>query len=481
MDVVLNWSWQGCAVALATVATLRLLNGARANVRYAVCWTALLLIAVLPIVPELTSAALAGDAPRLASEGAVVMVPDDWWTSGTVMAGLWAMWLGIHTLKFVRAMAVLRGARARSQAFPAALESRLPHWRRVRSTGRRSSLVVSDAVQTAAVLGGGAPVIAVAPSLLTSLDADDLDRVLVHEWSHVQRRDDVVNLLQVVVCAVVGWHPAAWWLDRRLRVEREIACDETTIEVTGSAKSYAACLVHLAGLKGRERVTLAPAALTVSGLRTRVTRIVGRHSFLPPMLSRGLAAASVATLCLMSVTVAELALVKTTVLALPFESLRSPGPGTDVVAPLVKPAVISRNEPSQTARNGSRPASPGRAPVAEESPANVPAPVDFPRHPAPAAEPAGASIARLSGIEALDEISSAVPDAPTPVAGVPPQLTHAAVESSRSVWSAAAGGGVAIGNAAADGGVAIGRKSKQAGVKTAGFFNRLARNVAGSF
>jgi hypothetical protein len=62
------------------------------------------------------------------------------------------------------------------------------------------------------------------------------------------------------------------------------------------------------------------------------------------------------------------------------------------------------------------------------------------------------------------------PEPSTVVAAAPTQLQNAAVDDSRSVWSAAA-----------DGGTAIGRKSKQAGVATAGFFTRFARRVAGSF
>ena len=183
MDAVLNWLWQGCAVALATFATLRLLNGARANVRYVVCWVALLLVAALPAVSALNSLALQDDAVRFAPETAVVFVPYAWWTSGRVMIALWSLWAAIYTVKLVWAMAALRRARSRSLPFPADLDGQLPHWRQVRQQGRQSSLVLSEAVTTAAVLGGGAPVIAVAPSLLASLDAGDLDRVLVHEWA----------------------------------------------------------------------------------------------------------------------------------------------------------------------------------------------------------------------------------------------------------------------------------------------------------
>ena len=43
MDAVLNWLWQGSVVAVASFVMLLALERARANVRYLVCWAALLL------------------------------------------------------------------------------------------------------------------------------------------------------------------------------------------------------------------------------------------------------------------------------------------------------------------------------------------------------------------------------------------------------------------------------------------------------
>ena len=94
--------------------------------------------------------------------------------------------------------------------------------------------MISDNVSSAAVFGIWSPVIAVGPSLLARLSDEDLDRVVIHEWAHVQRRDDV-DLLQVVTRALVGWHPGVWWIDRQLHMEREAACDERAIRLTNTA------------------------------------------------------------------------------------------------------------------------------------------------------------------------------------------------------------------------------------------------------
>jgi beta-lactamase regulating signal transducer with metallopeptidase domain len=483
MDAVLNWLWQGCVVAFALFALLRLLERARANFRYLVSWAALLLIVALPALPWLGSLGLEHEALGFAPGGAIASVPAAWWTSGALMVLAWTTWASVCTARLVWAMAALRRARRRSGAFPIELESRLPHWRHVRDMGRRATLVLSEAVTSAAVLGCGAPVIAVAPSLLTKLDPDELDRVLVHEWAHVQRRDDIINLLQVFVRAVVGWHPAAWWIDRRLHVEREIACDEMTIDVTGSAKSYAACLVKLAGFRnGRVRAALAPAVLTTSGLRARVTRIVSRHTFIAPLWSRGIATAIVSVLCLVSIAVGGLTLVEASVLALPFESRRAIATPLEDGAAVAMPAVSvpSQVAPAPSPRQAAASTSLERHPTAEQLPSVTPAAAEPEEQLASGTESAVDATTLPSTVDG-DANTEAVP-APSPVVtAVPTQPPQAAADDSPSVWSVAADGGTAVARKSADGGTAIGRKSKEAGVATAGFFSRVARRVAGSF
>ena len=237
MDAVLNWVWQGGVVAAVSLVMLFLLKRAGANVRSAVCWAALLLIVALPAFPPLSFTTPAVGAFLPTPADAVVSLPATWWTSTLVILAAWMAWGSVQSVRLVMAIVAIRRARARSRRFPPHLESHLSHWNRIRSEGRRATLVLSNSVTSAAVLGWGAPMIAVAPSLLRTLDPDDLDRVLIHEWAHVQRRDDVVNVLQVVVRIVAGWHPALWSIDRRLSLEREIACDEVTVAITGSPKS----------------------------------------------------------------------------------------------------------------------------------------------------------------------------------------------------------------------------------------------------
>jgi hypothetical protein len=75
----------------------------------------------------------------------------------------------------------------------------------------------------------------------------ELRLILLHELAHVKRRDVLINWLATLV-AVVHWlNPAVWLVMWRMRVERELACDELVLRVNGDrgATDYARTIVKL--------------------------------------------------------------------------------------------------------------------------------------------------------------------------------------------------------------------------------------------
>src|SRR5689334_19479234 len=166
MDAVLNWLWQGGVVAAGLSAALVMLKRARANVRYAVCWAAAVLVIALPVLPSFQTAA-STDAIGVSD---VVALPAVWWTSPRAILVAAILWAGVNIHRLLSAMVGIRHARRRSREFPAHVQSLLTHWQRVQGEGRRATLVLSDAVTSAAVLGWGTPMIAVAPALVRALD-----------------------------------------------------------------------------------------------------------------------------------------------------------------------------------------------------------------------------------------------------------------------------------------------------------------------
>ncbi|MGE5833164.1 MAG: M56 family metallopeptidase [Acidobacteriota bacterium] len=472
MDHLLNWLWQGSVVALATSVILRLLSRARAEFRYVLCWIGLAIVFTLPVLPLLSAIAaplpdaVAGTLP---ASGVIVAVPNVWWTSTTLIVSVWAIWFAVHGVRILTALVALRKARGRCLPFPVQEESRLVRWNDVRELGRRTRLVLSDDVSAAAVLGSGSPIIAIARGLIGHLDQEELDRIVVHEWAHVQRRDDLLNLGQLAVRALAGWHPAVWWLNRQLQIERESACDEATIALTGCAKGYAASLAKTAALlPARNRMLTAVGALSSPGFRNRIIRILSYGRLVSRTWSASTAATAALVLCVLAFSLAGFRVIGLAALATPFEPLAiletTP---TDRVTPAAPSPVRQRASPNRR----TKPPAPGQLPSARITRTQAAAPDGLP------------SIVMTAGEAAHDAADRPAPPPSPPTlaavssGGVPmargvtldaPLLT--AQPNDATPWGAAA-----------DTGVAVGRASQKAAVATAGFFSRLGKKIAGSF
>lgn len=464
MEVIAHWLWQGCAIAVVTAVLLRFLNRASSQLRYRVCWAGVAVV----LVPLLASAVPAALTPLPALTvttplGVPIESASESLPTLEFFLALWGVWLLVHVRHLAIAMIANRHRQTRYSMFPHTLERCLFHWNQIKDRGRRAELVVSDDVRAAAVVGCGSPVIAVAPALIERLTADELDRVVIHEWAHVQRRDDFANLLQLIMRALAGWHPAIWWLDRQLQAEREDACDEMTVSVTGSAKAYAACLVKLADVTvARREVVPSLGALSSSSVVHRVKRIVSRRCNLSPALSRNAAAAAVVLLIGTSLAVSSLRFVEEVASAstigapAPVAAPAPPQTMTEVPAPIVS-SVVTQARSRVPARASAAPQVRSETTPQEATPpAMRPEP---PSHTAPNIEPPRDTVE-----PAIAEHTS-TPETPIPSRSIqmpPPQRV--------TPWGAAA-----------DAGVALGQRSKKGGQATAAFFTRLGKRVADSF
>ena len=129
-------------------------------------------------------------------------------------------------------------------------------------------------VEVPTVIGFLRPIVLLPASAVSGLTTQELEFVLAHELAHVRRHDWMINLTQIVIEALLFYHPVMWWVSNEIRKERENRCDDLAVAVCGNPPTCARALAHLEELRGTSPVV----ALTATGgsLLTRIRRLLDK-------------------------------------------------------------------------------------------------------------------------------------------------------------------------------------------------------------
>jgi len=216
---------EGTLVAALAAAVLRFARGQSAGVRFAVRFCALLAIA-LPLL---------GAAWRTQQAGASLGSHPALTLPGSLAAYLFAAWALVAGVALARVSVGIWQLRALRKTCVPVDESLLNDdllETLERNRGARSLLLcTSDRVEVPTAIGLVKPAVVLPKWLLEELPADELKQIVLHEVAHLRRFDDWTNLAQKIVKALLFFHPAAWWMEKELSLEREMACDDAVLAV----------------------------------------------------------------------------------------------------------------------------------------------------------------------------------------------------------------------------------------------------------
>ncbi len=320
---LLHFVWQGALIAAVFALVRFILRGRSANSRYLAGCVTLLALLAAPVVtfsvlnpgpaaphtaiahaePPPTSLAANPPAPTAspdtstaASAPATFEPPPSAKTVSPLPVRIepWLPWLvaawflGVFVLSVRLLLGWIHVRRLRTRGNERLSETwqrRFEQLCRRMAVSRPVRLLRSSLVEVPAVIGCLRPIVLVPGSALTGLTSAQLESVLAHELAHVRRHDYLVNLLQNVIETLLFYHPAVWWVSRRVREERENCCDDLAVAVSNEPVVYAEALASLEELR-RFTPQLALGA-GGSDLLSRVRRILGlpdgTRGFRPPL------------------------------------------------------------------------------------------------------------------------------------------------------------------------------------------------------
>lgn len=180
--------------------------------------------------------------------------------------------------------------------------------RRLVAASRREGDIYASAWITVPVTVGWLHPKILLPAGWNEWAPDRLEAVLAHERTHIQRADWAIGTLAAVNRCVFWFNPLAWWLERRMALLAEQACDDAAVLATGARETYAEALLDMAAAvrTGRGRIAWEAIAMArTAEVRRRVERVLDEARQIP----RGLTRARWAALLACSLPVVYLATV----------------------------------------------------------------------------------------------------------------------------------------------------------------------------
>jgi beta-lactamase regulating signal transducer with metallopeptidase domain len=319
LEALINSLWQGILLFITVICILRIIRKLNATTRYIILWLTLLTLAFLPFLrlllitgesidfmsastkqetvdqrlpvpPKQRSNLSSFDSGRLTeSDGGEsflarlprsksINIPVPIKVLPSLILGLWILATVFMLLRLLRSHFYTRRLKRDVLILSPAYQQEITEF--IRSTGirRKVAIYATSNVRMPMVIGLFNPVILIPNDLMDELTEEQLKHVILHELAHIRRWDDWTNLIERIIEAFYFWNPMVLCIGRQMNLEREIACDDWVIILSGEPKSYALCLTRLieANILKPGRIIATGAILHRKHITTRIRMLLDK-------------------------------------------------------------------------------------------------------------------------------------------------------------------------------------------------------------
>ncbi|OPA73642.1 peptidase M56 [Paenibacillus selenitireducens] len=112
---------------------------------------------------------------------------------------------------------------------------------------RNVQFVASERIPGPAVVGFHKPAVVISPNLLVTLQKDQLQYILAHEFAHIRRRDVAVNWIMHMILILHWFNPLVWLAVNKARQDQEMACDACVLDRMNLKQNnaYGQTIIHV--------------------------------------------------------------------------------------------------------------------------------------------------------------------------------------------------------------------------------------------
>ncbi len=194
------------------------------------------------------------------------------------LAAIWGLAALVILARLATSFFYLERLKHDALPFPVDRRNLLARWDQAEKGSRDVRICVSSEIGVPIAVGIFDAMILLPSDLVEELEANDLDRVLLHELAHVRRSDDWVNLFERVALALMFFSPGIYLIARQMDLEREVACDDWVLEQAAENVPYARCLAHIVEItQWPYRAVAAPGVfVTRKSMSIRIERLLAR-------------------------------------------------------------------------------------------------------------------------------------------------------------------------------------------------------------
>jgi beta-lactamase regulating signal transducer with metallopeptidase domain len=209
-------------------------------------------------------------APQTAEPAVPVLTPEipaariDGWQLAVVSVGLVSLTL---LSRFAWLLLQVQRIKKKSRRVESAV------WDRWISSRGNVTFAESEWAKVPLTVGFRRPFIILPPDW-RSWDDWRLRAVLIHESTHVRRRDWAIGSAAAFAKCVFWFNPLVWWLERRLSSLAELASDEASVRVSGDPQRYAETLLQFAVAARHGHRWIGGVAMAQHKISLRIERVL---------------------------------------------------------------------------------------------------------------------------------------------------------------------------------------------------------------